>query len=50
MILFVVLGAFGVIILMAIATMFLGRGHLDPDESVNHYLDEVEVISRNIHF
>ncbi len=47
---FVVLGAGLVIFLMAVTSMFLGTGYLDADESVDHYLDEVEINSRNIHF
>ena len=48
--LFVVIGAGLVIFLMAVISMFLGKGHLDADQSESHYLDEIEITSRNIHF
>ncbi len=48
--LFVVIGAGLVIFLLAIILMYLGKGHLDADQSDSHYLDEVEITSRNIHF
>lgn len=38
------------IILMALVSMLLGKGHLDADQSESHYLDEVEITSRNFHF
>lgn len=39
-----------VIVILAMLTMLSGRGHLDAHSTESQHLDELEVISRNIHF
>ena len=48
-IIWVLLGFVAMLVLLTVIDRFWGRGHLGAPQSVNHYLDEVDVYTHFPH-